>query len=264
VASSKNKALLNGAITVAVLAVVLIVLGMMGPLFKSHKTPPPATTLSQTNAESNALYGQALAAQQSGDLNRAADLAGAAVAADPNNAEAKKLLTTLRSGSSGSSGGSSGSGGTSTPNTTTSPTAQSVYTTKIKDLTSVLPTTFPDYDLMGTMQVKRDASVTGQPTVSNGVVANLSWTVHDRSTTSSAKSFVSKTSKSAYSHDGATVTAGGTKAYFGTDGTKFATIVFTRGRYVFEVILTSARNSPADTKDAAIRAANAFPALPVQ
>jgi hypothetical protein len=262
VASSKNKALLNGAITVAVLAVVLIVLGMIGPLFKSHKaTTPAAVTSNQSTPESLSLYGQALAAQQSGDLNRAADLARAAVAADPNNTEAKKLLTTLTaSSSSGSSGGSSGGGSTNT----TSTALKSVYVTKIKDLTSLLPTAFPDYDLMGALQVLRDASVTGQPSVSNGVVANITWTVHDRSSVSKAKSFITKTSKSAYAHDSATVAAGGTTAYFGTDGTKFATVVFTRGRYAFEVILTAIRNDPAATKDAAIRAADAFPALPVK
>jgi hypothetical protein len=129
---------------------------------------------------------------------------------------------------------------------------------------SLVPTSFADYSLDFALQIGRDVSVSARPAKSGVAMANVTWSVHDRKTAASAKSFITKTSKSAYSHNGASVTVGGTTGYFGTDGTKFATVSFVRGRYAYEIIATAPGNSPADMKNDALRAAAAFPALPSQ
>ena len=76
-----------------------------------------------------------------------------------------------------------------------------------------------------------------------------------------AQKFLDGVSKGLYSKDPAVVTVRGVTGYFGTDGTRFATVAFRRGRYVFEVIVTSS-GPPADAKALAEKAAAAFPAAP--
>jgi hypothetical protein len=68
-------------------------------------------------------------------------------------------------------------------------------------------------------------------------------------------------SKGSFPKDGAVVNVRGTTGYFGTDGMRFASVAFRRGRYVFEVIVTSS-GPPAGVKALAEQAAAAFPASP--
>ncbi len=270
--SSRRKALWSGAATVAVLAVVLIGFGMFGPLSKSGKEAG-SSSLTSPAQTSQTLYQQALAAQRSGDLTRTAALAQAAVNADPTNSAAKALVALVAqqtASPTAPSNGGAGSGSGATPQTTpASRTASSGVTVDpaffkpIRNLSSVLPTAFPEFDLGQVVKIGADASVAG-PAAHGGVIKNISWSVHDRKTPAGAKSFVSKTSKVLFSRNAATVTLRGLSAYFGTDGTKFATISFVRGRFAFEVLATVQGAAPASAKSELVKAANAFPATPIK
>ncbi len=94
--ASRTKALWSGAATVVVLAVVLIALGLFGPFgSKKPSTQSPVVTSPPVTA-SQTLYQQALQAQSSGDMTRTAELAQAALDADPSNADAKALLAAVK------------------------------------------------------------------------------------------------------------------------------------------------------------------------
>ncbi len=83
--------------------------------------------------------------------------------------------------------------------------------------------------------------------------------MHYRASKADAQAFVEQTSKSLYPKNGKTVSIDGASAYFGTDGTRFATIVYVRGRYVFEVVLTTLDGKPSALNNEAGNAAKAFP-----
>ncbi|MBS3974080.1 MAG: hypothetical protein KGZ89_04355 [Actinobacteria bacterium] len=73
-----------------------------------------------------------------------------------------------------------------------------------------------------------------------------------------ARSYRDQVSKVVYPKNSAAVTVQGINGYFGTDGRSLATVSFTRGRFVFEVVVT-AIGDPAALKDAALRIASTFP-----
>lgn len=73
-----------------------------------------------------------------------------------------------------------------------------------------------------------------------------------------AATYRDQVSEVVYSKNPADVTVHGVAGYFGTDGRSLATVSFTRGRFVFEVVVTAAGN-PAALKDATLRIASAFP-----
>jgi len=265
--ASKTKALWSGAVTVAILAIVLIVFASISPLTSKKK---PSTSgqpvASQPVDESTALYMQAVAAQKSGDLTRTAELARSAVQADPNNAEAAKLLETVTKQQAAASKPdastpSTGATGTPKPSPATDPVFLKVY----KPLSVLLPTAAAGYSLGAPTELKGDVTMSGRPTSPNLPIYAVIWSAHDRKTAAKAKEFVTKTSKVAFPEDSASVTIDGVPGYFGTDGTKFATVSFARGRYAFELLVTSSPGyKPIDTKAAALAVARSFPDSPAQ
>ena len=50
----------------------------------------------------------------------------------------------------------------------------------------------------------------------------------------------------------------GAPGYFGTDGTRYATCVYVRGRYAFEVLVTGNGKDPKELRTLAQEAAKAF------
>lgn len=258
--TSRTKALWSGAITVAVLAVALIVLGLFGPL--RGKTPSsqiPAASNSPA-ATSQSLYQQALQAQASGDLTRTAELAQSALDADPNNTEAKALLETAAKAVASSA--------TTPPlNSSTSTSAadpDKEFRTEYADLASLLPTRQPGFSFDYPVQLGRDITMSGNRVPSVKTITQIAWSVHDLKSATAARSFVTRTSKVLFPKNASLVTIHGTKAYFGTDGTRFATIAFARGRYAFEVLVTVSGAAPKTTKVVASEAANAFPESPLR
>ena len=129
------------------------------------------------------------------------------------------------------------------------------------ELSKLLPKAMEGFSLGASQVIAPDATLAGEPDASGSGASNVIWAVHDRGSESAAQTFVDGLSKGLYSKDQATVIVRGVSGSFGTDGMRFASVVFRRGRYVFEVIVTSS-GPPADAKSLAEKAAAAFPNAP--
>ncbi len=262
--------------TVVVLAGVIFV----GSALSDPGNSTQAPSVSSTNA-ATAAYEQGVAALAAGETTKAVTLLGKAVKLDPDNSEAKSALAEAKSrqgstgGTSGSgsndsagtgsesSGGSAGEGSGSDSGSETSETAEQpqiddpVFFEEIEDMKALLPKSVDGFGL-GTAAVSQGtAQVSGTP--SDPAMSRAVWSVNDRESAKKAKSFVTDVSESLYKKDVAKVTIDGAHARFATDGTLFASVVYTRGRYVFEVVLTSTTRNPAELRSAAEAAAAAFP-----
>ncbi|MEI8081414.1 MAG: hypothetical protein WCI74_06160 [Actinomycetes bacterium] len=264
--NSRTKAILVTVITVVVLAAVFFVGWSLSSSKKS--TVPPVIQLSKQQ-ESQQAYTQGMQALSSEDTKTAAALFQKAVTLEPGNSAAKQALDQLTKSSSGSTTSGSGSSTTSKPSTTTTPkpAGGDPFTDKVADIRKLLPKSFTSYSL-GAMQAiggatAADAVVDGGPSAQGLKASNIVWQVSDRKTPAVAQEYIAKVSKAQYASDSSTVNIGGYTGYFGTDGTRFATVTVVRGRYVFSVILTAASGvTPAELKDLAILAADAFPKTP--
>ena len=259
-------------VTVLILALVIVVGGALGS-YRGQSAGGDAA------ARAAVLAGQAAAAAQSGDATSALSLARQALVLDANNAQAKSVVAEVSASGSGASGqggtsgqgGSSGNGSTSTSSTgqsgsggtTRTPTSSTAspdtgYAAALADMSTLLPKGLSGYVLDPPVKTKADASRSGSPKRATDVASNILWSVHDVKTVSAAHSFVTKTSSMLYGSDKASVTVHGITAYFGTDGTRFATVVYTRGRYVFEVLVTANAVAPSKLQTLAVTAAGAF------
>jgi hypothetical protein len=90
-------------------------------------------------------------------------------------------------------------------------------------------------------------------------VSLVAVTVLDKGTVSGARAYVAGFPR-AYPKNLQTVTVGIQSARFGTDGSHLAAVVFSRGRYAFEVVVTSSTGAPASLKAITIKVAAALPA----
>jgi hypothetical protein len=131
----------------------------------------------------------------------------------------------------------------------------------MSDLALALPRAFSGYALGVPSKQGADAVVSATPSASGAAAQRLIWAVHDRGGAAEAKTFVNNVSRKTYGVDGADVKVSGMSAYYGTDGMRFATVVFVRGRYVFEVLGTAASGDPGVVRSTVLTAAEAFPVL---
>jgi hypothetical protein len=166
-------------------------------------------------------------------------------------------------GDSGSDNGDSGdnNGGNKKPGGTTSDPDKG-FTTKVANMGALLPKTFSDYFLGDLTTTANEAQVSGTPLTAGQEANQLIWTVHQTGSKAEATQFVTSVSKNLYANDAAAVTVDGVQAYFGTDGTRFATIAYVRGIYVFEVLITGNGTQPKSLKTLAHKAGLAFADAP--
>jgi hypothetical protein len=82
-------------------------------------------------------------------------------------------------------------------------------------------------------------------------------TVFDKMSVSAARTYVNQFQR-AYPKDLSSVTIGRLTGRFGTDGSHLAAVVFSRGRYAFEIVLTATRGAPRDLESVVLQAAEAF------
>ena len=125
-------------------------------------------------------------------------------------------------------------------------------------MTRLLPTAFSGFTF-GTPTADKSSGVVVASPSSGGGISHVQWSVYDRTNASGAAKFITKVSKSLYGRNGSSVKLDGVKGYFGTDGQRLAAVSFARGRYVFEVVLTSSTGSPLTLKAKALQAAATFP-----
>jgi hypothetical protein len=246
VLSKRTRAVLAFVATAVALAAVIFVGGALSAPKPSEPSSTPAPA-QQAADEGERLYAQALSALRSGDTTAAVLLLEKAAAA--GNADAKKKLDEVRSSPSG---GGSGSGG-GVPSTD--------YLSPVADMRSLLPTSVAGYTL-GLVETSTVDAILPLDPLDNRpsqVVSVIVLTVFDKGTAPAAKAYVDALPRG-YAKDGSTVAVNGTTARFGTDGLHVAALTFSRGRFAFEVVATTARGNPADVRDTTIAVARAFPA----
>ena len=254
----KKTLLLAGAGVLLLAGVIFGVSALSSP--DDSQDPPAITPLEQ----SDSLYERGMELLRSGDATAAARLFEQALVLNPTDEDAREQLRRIRGVPEGESD-SPGDGEVDAPPAggqepeTFDPDAG--FDTAVEFLGDLLPSGVEGYEMGSPLVDAQTASVPADPT-QNGPVASVNralFTVHDKGSISEARAFVTAVSKAAYDQDAADVEVNGVAAYYGTDGTKFATVTYSRGRYVFEVILTSATGDPAPLLDLAVAAASAFP-----
>lgn len=257
-AARKKRLLYVGGIVGTALVLAAVIFGVAA-LSKPKASSTPGNLAGFD--ESSRLYDQGLAALESGDASAAAEFFARALAVDPTNSRAREQLDQI---------------GVDTPPATEpdddpeppsdEPTAPPVtdpdagFTDPVDDLTVLLPKTVAGYSLGLANALGADATVAGEPTPTGPAnIRSVLFSVHDFEDNDKADDFVASTTLSAFPENGADVTVGGVPGYFGTDGERFAAVAFARGRYAFEVIITTDSGAPGTLMDAALLAAEAFP-----
>lgn len=258
--SAKRGAIISGVVTVLILAAVIV--GVAALSSPTESKPETSLGLAQSGDQAQQYAQQAEAALASGDTTAAVAFATTALKTDPNNTTALRVIRRARtSQSGGSSNGDSNdddepSGGTQTPD------PDKGFTSRLSKFRGLLPKSFAEYFLGDVTTTKREAQVAATP-ISAGQEANqLIWTVHETDSKAEAQQFITSVSKTLYANDASALTIDGAKAYFGTDGTRFATVAYVRGIYVFEVLITGNGTQPKNLKALAQKAAKAFADAP--
>jgi len=262
--------------TITILSAVATVIVLAGVIFGlsalSDPADPSGSSVQLSAADQSArLYGQGIEALESGDETAAASLFQKAVAVDPANSRARDELTKIveaRTPPSSNGGSNGGSNDTDTddsddPADDDEPIVDpdEGFTDPVADLGTLLPSAVDGYELGLVTVVDTDANVPGDPVAGGptAVVTRALFSVHDFETVDKARAFVNSVSKTAFPENAAEVTVDGVPAYFGTDGVRFSTVSYSRGRYAFEVIVTTDSGAPGALLDVSVDAASAFP-----
>ena len=249
-------------IRLGIALVVLVAAIVTGSLFAASKRPPvPGVIQLSPEQQSAADYDKALDRLSQEDTATAILLLERAVTLDRNNNDAATKLAELKKKDPEPEPPTTPptNPGTNPPVTPPPPPGPDPFLGKI-DLKKLMPAALDGFSLGSQQIIDPDATVAGEPNAANSGVVNILWAVHDRESEAAAQEFVDSR-KNLYPTDPASVSIRGVTGYFGTDGTRFATVAFRRGRYAFEVLVTSS-GVPGDQKTLAERAAAAFPAAP--
>lgn len=236
--------------SVLALAIVITVsAALSAPSRHSSSSAVSATSASdQYAAEANA-------ALEAGDAAKALTLANAALKTDPNNAAAKTVVRRVSLTAKNPAPQP-----ITKPVPSTTPTKSVSSTGSAAALLKMLPASVAGFTLGTPEASANDADTLAEP-VDSALRAKLTRAivaVHDLGTSAKAATFITRTSKRGYPDDATNVAVLGKAAYFGTNGHNAATIVFVKGRYVFETILTTTSGSPKNLLDAASTLARAY------
>lgn len=236
-------ALRIGGMAVA-LAAVIVVAGALTTARRGESPSPAAEATSTTAPAGSADLAAGLQALAAGDTTAAVDLLTKAAAA--GNTQARAKLDEIRKPSAPA---------------TRAPAPADAYTRATSDLASLLPTSVAGYTGQQVETSTLSAILPLEPDRAGpvGSVSLAVITVFDKGTPAKAQAFVSSSVR-AYPRSGATVRVGMLSGRFGTDGSHLAALTLSRGRYAFEVVLTSAKGAPSGLKDWTIRTARAIPA----
>jgi len=256
--SPRARGILGGIASVLLLSAVIFGFSALS----APKSTPLNTQLGKVSP-SDKMYEEALSALASGETTTAISLLEQVVASDPDNQQARRTLESVQSGSATESGADDDDDESAEPDTTDDTPAPATedpaFGKPTDDLPALLPSSVQGYSLGTKSAVGDDATVSGSPSTPDLIGSRAVWSVHYRKSDKEAAEFVSDVSKSLYSKNPKNVNVDGAKGYFGTDGTRFATVVYVRGRYVFEVVLTSLDGKASALELEAGNAAKAFP-----
>lgn len=275
--SGRRTELLAGAGMVAVLVAVVFIfsaLGSPGDMGGPKDASSPAM-------EAQKLVIQADEALASGDATLAVTLADKALSLDATNESAvrvKQQAEVVRRTASANDPASNDTPGDPTspgdpakpgddpkPEDPAAPGEpdgppfdDAAFEAEVADLSVLLPASFSGFLFGDVAVVGTDAQVTGTAQAPSSAARQITWAVHALGSRTAAQSFIDKTSKVLYDKNSESVRIDGTPSYFGTDGTRYATAVYVRGIYVFEVLI-SGDVDPSKHRQTAINAARVFP-----
>lgn len=212
-------------------------------------------------------YERARRLAESGDTDGAIVILERISAEDPGHERAAALLRQLKAADEADTSGDGDTGDPSGSGTspedpggepgTDEPRDDAAYLAAVGDLDALLPQVISGWQRGTAEKTDVDATVPFMAVSTTGVSRAL-YTVHDRGSADDAVRFIEDTSKVVYSSDGSPVRVGVVDGYFGTDGSRLATVAFARGRYAFEVVITVSDGEPASAKDAAVALAREF------
>lgn len=243
--------------TAVILAIAITVFAAFGP--GAGDDEPPKSPATQ---QSDDAYRRAMMAMESSQTDTAIALLNTAVKLDPTNDDARRALESLTVPSDQDSPGDTPQSRTATDPAPGGPSPAAPapeFMKPVSPMTLLLPTTSTDFVLGARLAEKDSATVSGSPRTRGGELSRVLWTVYDAGSPEKAVQFVSRTSKVAFPRDAGTVSVDGASAYFGSDGTRFACIVYTRGRFVFETVGTVTGPVPTGAKSAVMNAARSYP-----
>lgn len=200
------------------------------------------------------LASKASAALESGDTTAAIGFAERALAVDASNAEAKQVLTAARKQDPVAEEPPTSS---EQPDPV-EPAPDDAFLEPLAEPRALLPSSFDGYAMGAPVVTADQVTVQGTATQEDATVTSIIWTIHDAGGARGATSFISKTSKVLYAKDAVMHQVDGASVYVGTDGTHYASAVYTRGRYVFEVLVSGIDGAPAGYRTRAIAASRAF------
>jgi hypothetical protein len=241
--SRRLRVALRIGVTAAALALVIVVVGALTTANRTEPTSGGVPVVAAPAGQQD--YTAGLAALAGGDTTRAVALLKKAAAAGNTSARAK--LDEI----------SKGGGGGTTPATPTPDT----YGTKVSDLATLLPTGVAGYTSQLVETSTSSAILPLQPdrTGPMNTVSLVVVTVLDKGTVPSALAYMAGFPR-AYPKDQQALRVGVQSALFGTYGSHLAAVAFSRGRYAFEVVVTSSKSAPASLTDIAVKVAEALPA----
>jgi len=242
VKSPRARAAVRVLVSAVVLGLLILAVGIVAGIVRSAPvtpTPGPGSTVGAGAAD----YQAGLSALASGDTTKAAGLLSKAAAAG-NTAAAAKLAEISKS-----------------PSSTSSAVTPEIYTKAAPDLGAFLPTSVPGYRRAEAETSTASAIVSAEPSdrTVRLTVQRVELSVLDKGTASAASAWVAGLSK-AFPEQMSDVVVGDVTGRFGTDGSRLAAVVFSRGRFAFEVVVTVVRGEPATQEAVAIKLAETFAA----
>lgn len=259
---SRLKPWLIGVAAIVALAVTIVVVSALTAPKDAGFDRPAGLTDGQ-RAES--LAKQAEQAARSGDTSEAAALARQAIATDPQNVVARKLLDTLEGGEESDVVPASEGTKATDPDKDPAPVAakdpDAGFDKEVSDLSKLLPASIEGYR-PGTLQAdSRNAVMPFDPRYESRTLRTVLFSVHDQGSTAKARGFVDDVVKVAFpsgSPHEISLPGLSRPAYFGTQG-RVATIGFYRGRYAFEVSVTGAEADAAALRSVTAELASKIP-----
>lgn len=256
-----RRRLIGTAVTVVVLAAVMLAMTALGPV---RKPKPSGEGAKLASPATDPLFAQALAALRSGDETRAVDLLERTIAADPGNAEAKAQLKRIRIAKKTGSNAPKPDPDPSDnddPDPDPPAPAADTWTKPVAPLASLLPVSAPDYRLGVPEEGEKSVTLYMEPTAKSlsGVVSQALVVAYDKDTPAAASAFAAGASK-VFPKNAKVLAVGKASGRFGTDGQTSACVSFSRGRFAFEVIVSSADKDPATLMSHALTLAKLVPA----
>lgn len=243
------------------LAAVIFIASSLGTPAKKSSGPSAAVTPA---VEAQLLAGKAQTALANGQTDSAVDLANQALALDKSNQAAAQVIEDATPVTDEDVSQQPQEPDGSAADAAPEPRDDAAYRQAVEQLPSLLPASIDGWIAGQLLEQGDTAIVTFEPkpgTDAYRQVVRATVTVHDMRTTSEASAFVSRVDARLYSHDKTTVKVGVIPdAYFGTDGSAIATVAFARGRYSFEISVSTPSN--VDPKDVRALLANVATALP--